>query len=37
MAMGELHWDWRELPLLWDLDRAEDLAKLDSLGIALKD
>jgi rSAM/selenodomain-associated transferase 1 len=37
MAMRELHWDWRELPLLWDLDRAEDLTKLDSLGIAMHD
>ncbi|MCG7939970.1 MAG: TIGR04282 family arsenosugar biosynthesis glycosyltransferase [Candidatus Thiodiazotropha lotti] len=34
-AMQQLGWRWRELPLLWDLDRAEDLAQLETLGIPL--
>ncbi len=28
--MAALGWRWRELPLLWDLDRPEDLARLDA-------
>jgi uncharacterized protein len=28
-----LEWRWREQPLLWDLDRPEDLSQLQSLGI----
>ncbi|MES9968777.1 MAG: TIGR04282 family arsenosugar biosynthesis glycosyltransferase [Candidatus Thiodiazotropha sp.] len=27
-AFAELDWDWRELPLLWDLDRPGDLQRL---------
>ena len=34
-AFRELHWSWRELPLLWDLDRPEDLPLLRQLGISL--
>ncbi|MCG8486597.1 MAG: TIGR04282 family arsenosugar biosynthesis glycosyltransferase [Chromatiales bacterium] len=34
-AMRQLGWRWRELPLLWDLDRPEDLTKLEALGIPL--
>jgi uncharacterized protein len=32
-ALRGLGWHWRELPLLWDLDRPEDLSQLQSLGI----
>ncbi|MEJ2621443.1 MAG: TIGR04282 family arsenosugar biosynthesis glycosyltransferase [Candidatus Thiodiazotropha sp.] len=35
LAMRQLRWDWRELPLLWDLDRAEDLEQLHTLGITI--
>ncbi|MEW8508596.1 MAG: TIGR04282 family arsenosugar biosynthesis glycosyltransferase [Candidatus Thiodiazotropha sp.] len=28
MALTELGWQWRELPELWDLDRPQDLARL---------
>ncbi len=34
-AMRRLGWGWRELPRLWDLDRPEDLPKLEALGIPL--
>ncbi|ODB87757.1 hypothetical protein A3193_02315 [Candidatus Thiodiazotropha endoloripes] len=34
-SMRQLGWRWRELPLLWDLDRAEDLWQLETLGIPL--
>ena len=27
--LGELNWRWQELPTLWDLDRPEDLERLD--------
>ncbi|MES9940545.1 MAG: TIGR04282 family arsenosugar biosynthesis glycosyltransferase [Candidatus Thiodiazotropha sp. 6PLUC2] len=32
-ALRSLEWSWRELPLLWDLDRPEELIKLKALGI----
>lgn len=32
-VMREAGWRWRELPLLWDLDRPEDLARLEGLSI----
>jgi rSAM/selenodomain-associated transferase 1 len=28
-AMQRAGWSWRELPMLWDLDRPEDLERLD--------
>ena len=28
--MRALGWDWAELPALWDLDRPEDLARLET-------
>lgn len=34
-AMRQAGWRWRELPLLWDLDRPEDLLKLADLGESL--
>ncbi|MBV2121635.1 MAG: TIGR04282 family arsenosugar biosynthesis glycosyltransferase [Candidatus Thiodiazotropha sp. (ex Ctena orbiculata)] len=33
-AMRQLGWKWRELPLLQDLDRPEDLVQLKELGIS---
>ncbi|MCG8017905.1 MAG: TIGR04282 family arsenosugar biosynthesis glycosyltransferase [Candidatus Thiodiazotropha sp. 'RUGA'] len=33
-AMRQLGWNWRELPLLQDLDRPEDLGLLEALGIS---
>jgi len=32
-CMQQLEWRWRELPVLWDLDRPEDLARLSELGL----
>jgi rSAM/selenodomain-associated transferase 1 len=32
-VMRCIGWRWRELPLLWDLDRPDDLAQLHKLGI----
>jgi rSAM/selenodomain-associated transferase 1 len=32
-SLRGLGWRWRELPMLWDLDRPEDLPKLEELGI----
>lgn len=34
-AMRQIGWRWRELPLLWDLDRADDLAQFQALGIEI--
>ncbi len=34
-AMHRIGWRWRELPLLWDLDRPDDLAQFLELGIEL--
>jgi rSAM/selenodomain-associated transferase 1 len=36
-AMQKLEWQWRELPMLWDLDHPEDLLRLNALGIAYPD
>jgi rSAM/selenodomain-associated transferase 1 len=32
-AFRRLGWRWRELPRLWDLDRPQDLARLETLDI----
>ena len=32
-CMQNLEWRWRELPVLWDLDRPEDLARLQELAL----
>ncbi len=32
-AMSRIGWRWQELPLLWDLDRPEDLSQLQGLGL----
>jgi len=34
-SLRRLGWEWRELPMLWDLDRPEDLPRLESLGLEL--
>jgi rSAM/selenodomain-associated transferase 1 len=34
-AMRRIGWCWRELPLLWDLDRPHDLAQFQTLGIEI--
>ena len=34
-VMRQAGWRWRELPLLWDLDRPDDLAQLKALGIEI--
>jgi len=31
MRLARLHWRWRELALMWDLDRPEDLPRLGQL------
>ena len=35
MAMRQIGWRWRELPLLWDLDRPDDLAQFLQLGFEI--
>ncbi|MCU7920183.1 MAG: TIGR04282 family arsenosugar biosynthesis glycosyltransferase [Candidatus Thiodiazotropha sp. (ex Dulcina madagascariensis)] len=32
-AFRDMGWNWRELPVLWDLDRADDLRRLKQLDI----
>jgi uncharacterized protein len=32
-ALRRIGWRWQELPLLWDLDRPEDLAKYEALDM----
>nr|WP_246345519.1 TIGR04282 family arsenosugar biosynthesis glycosyltransferase [endosymbiont of Lamellibrachia barhami] len=32
-CLDELGWQWEELPVLWDLDRPEDLPRLQELGL----
>jgi rSAM/selenodomain-associated transferase 1 len=34
-VMRQIGWRWRELPLLWDLDRPDDLAQFFDLGIEI--
>ncbi|QYZ65551.1 MAG: flagellar basal-body rod protein FlgB [Gammaproteobacteria bacterium (ex Lamellibrachia satsuma)] len=34
-CLDELGWQWEELPVLWDLDRPEDLPRLRELGLDL--
>ena len=34
-CLRQLGWEWRELPLLWDLDRPADLSRLAALQIAV--
>ena len=31
--LSRLGWDWARLPVLWDLDRPEDLARLDEVRL----
>ena len=33
--LERLGWRWRRLPVLWDVDRPEDLARLDEVGISV--
>ena len=32
-AISGLHWRWRELRTLWDVDRPEDLERLNAAGL----
>jgi rSAM/selenodomain-associated transferase 1 len=34
-ALRRIGWHWRELPLLWDLDRPDDLKQFYRLGVEL--
>ena len=34
-CLRDMGWAWRELPLLWDLDRPEDLQRLEGSGVHL--
>ncbi|MEN8166053.1 MAG: TIGR04282 family arsenosugar biosynthesis glycosyltransferase [Pseudomonadota bacterium] len=34
-GLKQMNWKWRELPLMWDLDRPEDLRRLRELRIDL--
>jgi rSAM/selenodomain-associated transferase 1 len=34
-ALGQIGWRWQELPMLWDLDRPDDLEQFLRLGIEL--